>query len=327
MAQETILNNTLNDILNQNHNIPKSRTYKILNSMKKVFLGTLIGSGLILGINYFNHKRLQSNFKYEIKTEISNLVNQSISDEEIKKYVYSKIDSYLEENPNLISKKYKNSIDSLVNYFINEINDELKQYSIIKLNENSLNNSYNIASERKDHRTTFSSVSERIEQRAYQNTASDLYEHRTTFNTVSKRIEQRSNQNTTSERIEQRSTCNINSKRIEQKNRNTRIFFDNNGNTYLTYKVSLDKKIIRPIFDNQNRTYIVFDNTYERIPNNNSNLISNYKKVEKKYEKVDLVFYAYFNENENRTLIFNNRHEHINTIRGNDYTFKDLMKN
>lgn len=137
MRNDNVLNETLDDVIKSGYNLPKSRTNKVLSNMKNIFLGSILGTGLILGINYFNHKKIQRDFKKDVKYEVSSLVNESISEEEIKNYVYHKIDSYLEKNPNLISRTYKTSIDNFLNSFINEISDELKEYSKLRLNESS----------------------------------------------------------------------------------------------------------------------------------------------------------------------------------------------
>lgn len=129
MKNENIINETFNDVLKSGYNLPKSRTNKVLSNLKKVFLGSVIASSLFLGITYKNHLKLKYEFEYKVRNEVSNLVNQYISDEDIRNSVFDKVDNYFIDNPNIISNNYKNSIDSLVNVLVNEVSNDLKKYS------------------------------------------------------------------------------------------------------------------------------------------------------------------------------------------------------
>lgn len=130
MSIDNILNNP------KKYYIPKTRTSKSLSYMRNIFFGALLGSSLVLGINYYNHQKIKNSAKEKIQYEIKSIIEQYNFDKEINDAVFSKVNQHFENNPNLIDNTFKNSVDEMISNFIDEIKVELNQYSKNRLQDN-----------------------------------------------------------------------------------------------------------------------------------------------------------------------------------------------
>lgn len=130
MSIDNILNNS------KKYFIPKSKTSKSLFVMKNIFIGTLIGSSIVVGINYNNHQKIKNETKDKIQTEIKTVIEQYNFDKEINDVVFYKVNEHFKNNPNLINNTFSSSVDDMINNFIDEIKDELNQYSKDRIDDN-----------------------------------------------------------------------------------------------------------------------------------------------------------------------------------------------
>jgi murein L,D-transpeptidase YafK len=137
MSNEKILDDTLEDILKKKSNYKNSRINKQLSNIRNVFYGVLIGSAVFLSVTYFQNTKLKNEAKYKIQNEITHIIESKVKDEDVRNAVYGRVNEYISQNQNIISKTFRSSFDSLVNIFINEFDNELKNYTQQKIDQKS----------------------------------------------------------------------------------------------------------------------------------------------------------------------------------------------